>query len=259
MDLGIRGKRALVCGSSKGLGLGCATALAEAGVHIIMNARSEKDLLDSAELINNSYEVDVQIAVGDITSTKDQKNIISLAGDIDILITNSGGPPPGTWADWDKSDFLAALESNMLTPIVLMKQFLPQMMQKGWGRIINITSQSVKAPISNLGLSNSARAGLTGYVAGTSRQVAHAGVTINNLLPGGHQTDRIKNLLNVMSDEQGVDVEKLKKNMELGIPAKRLGIIDEFGAVCAFLCSIHAGYIVGQNILVDGGAVNATI
>ena len=143
MDLGIRGKRALVCGSSKGLGLGCATALAEAGVHIIMNARSEKDLLDSAELINNSYEVDVQIAVGDITSEKDQKNIIFLAGDIDILITNSGGPPPGTWADWDKLDFLAALESNMLTPIVLMKQFLPQMMQKGWGRIINITSQSV--------------------------------------------------------------------------------------------------------------------
>ncbi|MGB0634496.1 MAG: SDR family oxidoreductase [Paracoccaceae bacterium] len=259
MDLGIKGKRALVCGSSKGLGLGCATALAEAGVDIILNARSEADLFDSAKSIKASYEVDVQIAVGDITSEKDRKSVMLLAGDIDILITNSGGPPPGTWNDWDNLDFLAALEANMLTPIALMKQFLPKMMQQGWGRIINITSQSVKAPIPTLGLSNSARAGLTGYVAGTSRQVAHSGVTINNLLPGGHQTDRIKNLLNVTSAEQGVSVEKLKKNMELGIPAKRLGTIEEFGAVCAFLCSIHASYIVGQNILVDGGAVNATI
>ena len=259
MDLGISGKRALVCASSKGLGLGCAEALASAGVNLIMNARSEVDLMYSANRIIDTYGVEVETVVADITSDNERSIILNQIKNIDILVTNAGGPPPGTWEDWNKEDFVLALEANMLTPISLMKHYLPGMMERGWGRVVNITSQSVKAPIATLGLSNSARAGLTGYVAGTSRQVAHSGVTINNLLPGSHATDRIKNLLNSSSQKQGVSVEDLRKELEASIPAKRLGTHTEFGEVCAFLCSIHAGFIVGQNILVDGGAVNATL
>ncbi|MDE2647661.1 MAG: SDR family oxidoreductase [Paracoccaceae bacterium] len=259
MDLGISGKRALVCASSKGLGLGCAEALASAGVNLIMNARSEIDLTYSANRIIDTYGVEVETVVADITSEDQRAKILDRVENIDILVTNAGGPPPGTWEDWNKEDFVLALEANMLTPISLMKHYLPGMMERGWGRVVNITSQSVKAPIATLGLSNSARAGLTGYVAGTSRQVAHSGVTINNLLPGSHATDRIKNLLNSSSQKQGVSVEDLRKELEASIPAKRLGTHTEFGEVCAFLCSIHAGFIVGQNILVDGGAVNATL
>jgi len=259
MDLGISGKRALVCASSKGLGLGCAEALASAGVNLIMNARSEIDLTYSANRIIDTYGVEVETVVADITSEDQRAKILDQVENIDILVTNAGGPPPGTWEDWNKEDFVLALEANMLTPISLMKHYLPGMMERGWGRVVNITSQSVKAPIATLGLSNSARAGLTGYVAGTSRQVAHSGVTINNLLPGSHATDRIKNLLNSSSQKQGVSVEDLRKELEASIPAKRLGTHTEFGEVCAFLCSIHAGFIVGQNILVDGGAVNATL
>ena len=259
MDLGISGKRALVCASSKGLGLGCAEALASAGVNLIMNARSEMDLTYSANRIIDTYDVEVETVVADITSEDQRAKILDRVENIDILVTNAGGPPPGTWEDWNKEDFVLALEANMLTPISLMKHYLPGMMERGWGRVVNITSQSVKAPIATLGLSNSARAGLTGYVAGTSRQVAHSGVTINNLLPGSHATDRIKNLLNSSSQKQGVSVEDLRKELEASIPAKRLGTHTEFGEVCAFLCSIHAGFIVGQNILVDGGAVNATL
>jgi 3-oxoacyl-[acyl-carrier protein] reductase len=259
MDLGISGKRALVCASSKGLGLGCAEALASAGVNLIMNARSEMDLTYSANRIIDTYGVEVETVVADITSEDQRAKILDRVENIDILVTNAGGPPPGTWEDWNKEDFVLALEANMLTPISLMKHYLPGMMERGWGRVVNITSQSVKAPIATLGLSNSARAGLTGYVAGTSRQVAHSGVTINNLLPGSHATDRIKNLLNSSSQKQGVSVEDLRKELEASIPAKRLGTHIEFGEVCAFLCSTHAGFIVGQNILVDGGAVNATL
>ena len=259
MDLGISGKRALVCASSKGLGLGCAEALASAGVNLIMNARSEINLTYSANRIIDTYGVEVETVVADITSEDQRAKILDRVENIDILVTNAGGPPPGTWEDWNKEDFVLALEANMLTPISLMKHYLPGMMERGWGRVVNITSQSVKAPIATLGLSNSARAGLTGYVAGTSRQVAHSGVTINNLLPGSHATDRIKNLLNSSSQKQGVSVEDLRKELEASIPAKRLGTHTEFGEVCAFLCSIHAGFIVGQNILVDGGAVNATL
>lgn len=259
MDLGISGKRALVCASSKGLGLGCAEALASAGVNLIMNARSEIDLTYSANRIIDRYGVEVETVVADITSEDQRAKILDRVENIDILVTNAGGPPPGTWEDWNKENFVLALEANMLTPISLMKHYLPGMMERGWGRVVNITSQSVKAPIATLGLSNSARAGLTGYVAGTSRQVAHSGVTINNLLPGSHATDRIKNLLNSSSQKQGVSVEDLRKELEASIPAKRLGTHTEFGEVCAFLCSIHAGFIVGQNILVDGGAVNATL
>ncbi|MCU0854247.1 MAG: SDR family oxidoreductase, partial [Rhodobacteraceae bacterium] len=177
----------------------------------------------------------------------------------DILVTNAGGPPPGLWSDWEREDFIKALDANMLTPIALMKAVLPGMMERRWGRIVNITSQSVKAPIAALGLSNSARAGLTGYVAGTSRQVAHAGVTINNMLPGIHATDRAISLDGNVARQKNISVEDAKKEREATIPARRYGTAEEFGAMCAFLCSQHAGFIVGQNILLDGGGVNSTL
>ncbi|MEL6586424.1 MAG: SDR family oxidoreductase, partial [Pseudomonadota bacterium] len=173
--------------------------------------------------------------------------------------TNAGGPPPGLWSDWDRDAFIAALDANMLTPIALMKACLPAMMDRGWGRVVNITSQSVKAPIPALGLSNAARTGLTGYVAGTARQVAQAGVTINNLLPGIHATDRAQSLDAGVSQAQSISMAEAKTQREATIPARRYGTAAEFGATCAFLCSQHAGFIVGQNILLDGGATNATI
>ncbi len=185
--------------------------------------------------------------------------LIDAAGDIDILVNNAGGPPPGMWSDWERDDFIQALDANMLTPIALMKHYLPQMIDRGWGRVVNITSQSVKAPLAVLGLSNSARAGLTGYVAGTARQVAAHGVTINNLLPGIHDTDRATALDGGAAKAQGITPEQARRQREATIPAKRYGTAQEFGAACAFLCSQHAGFIVGQNWLLDGGAVNATL
>ena len=202
MDLGIAGKSALVCASSKGLGFGCAQALAEAGVDLVMNARGAEALETAADAIRARYNVKVQTVAADITSLAGRDAVLAVAQKPDILISNAGGPPPGAWSDWDRDDFLAALEANMLTPIDLMKRLLPSMMSRGWGRVVNITSQSVKAPIAVLGLSNSARAGLTGYVAGTARQVAPHGVTINNLLPGVHDTDRISSMDQAASQAQ---------------------------------------------------------
>jgi len=190
MDLGISGKRALVCASSKGLGLGCAKALAENGVSLILNARGEEALQEAAKNIRETYGVEVTPIAADVSTPEGQKQLIAAARGVDILVNNAGGPPPGLWSDWDRDDFIAALDSNMLAPIALMRELMPHMIEKKWGRVVNITSKSVKSPIPVLGLSNSARAGLTGYVAGTSRQVAQYGVTINNLLPGIHATDR---------------------------------------------------------------------
>lgn len=259
MELGIAGKRALVCASSKGLGLGCAEALAEAGVHLVMNARSDGPLQEAAQDIRDRFGVEVTAVAADITSDDGRAAVLAAAGDVDILVTNAGGPPPGMWSDWTRDDFIAALDANMLTPIALMTALLPAMMDRGWGRVVNITSQSVKAPIAVLGLSNAARTGLTGYVAGTSRQVAPSGVTINNLLPGIHATDRAVSLDSGVSQSQGISMEEAKAQREATIPARRYGTRQEFGATCAFLCSQHAGFIVGQNVLLDGGATNATI
>ena len=186
MDLGISGKRALVCASSKGLGRGCAEALAEAGVNLVLNARGAEALEETATAIRDAYGVDVVTVAADISTAEGQAKVLEAAGQIDILVNNAGGPPPGMWSDWDRDDFIKALDANMLAPIAMMKALMPAMMDRGWGRVVNITSQSVKAPIAQLGLSNSARTGLTGYVAGTARQVASKGVTINNLLPGIH-------------------------------------------------------------------------
>lgn len=259
MDLGIAGKRALVCASSRGLGLGCARALAEAGVNLVMNARGAEALEVSAKAIRDEFGVNVVAVAADVSTEDGRAKVLAAAGDVDILVNNAGGPPPGLWSDWDRDDFIAALDANMLAPISLIKALVPQMMDKGWGRVVNITSQSVKAPLAVLGLSNSARAGLTGYVAGTSRQVAHAGVTINNLLPGSHATDRIDSLDARNADLQGISVEEAKANRQSGNPTRRDGTAQEFGAMCAFMCSQHAGYMVGQNILLDGGGVNSTL
>ncbi len=259
MDLGIRGKRALVCASSKGLGRGCAEALAEAGVDLILNARGAEALEAAAAAIRSKWQVGVVTVAADITSDAGRARVMEAAQGVDILVTNAGGPPPGKWHDWSREDFIRALDANMLTPIALMQALMPAMMARGWGRVVNITSQSVKAPIGQLGLSNTARTGLTGFVAGTARQVAEKGVTINNLLPGIHDTDRAVSLDSGVVKAEGITMEEARRRRAAGIPARRYGTAAEFGAACAFLCSVHAGFIVGQNILLDGGATNATI
>ena len=259
MDLGLTGKRALVTASSKGLGLGCARALAAAGVDLVMNARGDEALQAAAQAIRAEFGVAVTAVAGDITQAPDRQRVLAAAGDVDILITNAGGPPPGLWSDWTRDDFIKALDGNMLTPVALMQWALPGMMARGWGRVVNITSQSVKAPIPTLGLSNAARAGLTGFVAGTARQVAARGVTINNLLPGIHATDRAQALDGPVAAREGITLAEAQARRAATIPVGRYGTAAEFGATCAFLCSVHAGFIVGQNILLDGGATNATL
>lgn len=259
MDLGIKGKRALVCASSKGLGLGCARALAEAGVDLVMNARGPEALETAAQAIRDKFGVNVATVAADVTTENGRQAVLEAGRDVDILVTNAGGPPPGLWSDWERDDFIRALDANMLTPIALMKALMPAMMARGWGRVVNITSQSVKAPIPQLGLSNAARTGLTGYVAGTARQVAAKGVTINNLLPGIHATDRADALDGGVAKAQNISLDEARARRAASLPVGRYGTAEEFGAACAFLCSTHAGFIVGQNILLDGGATNATI
>lgn len=259
MDLGIKGKRALVTASSKGLGRGCAEALAEAGVDLVLNARGSDALEATAEHIRKAYGVSVTAVAADITTDAGRGEVLSAAGQVDILVTNAGGPPPGIWSAWSREDFIKALDANMLAPIALMQACLPGMIDRGWGRVVNITSQSVKAPIPALGLSNTARAGLTGFVASTARQVAENGVTINNILPGIHATDRAASLDEGVAKAKGVTSEEAKKQREATIPVRRYGTPQEFGAMCAFICSQHAGFIVGQNILLDGGATNSTM
>lgn len=259
MDLGIAGKRALVCASSRGLGSGCAEALAAGGVDLVMNARGAEALNAAAQAIRDRHGVKVDTVAADIASADGQAQVIAAAQGVDILVTNAGGPPPGLWSDWDRDDFIAALDANMLAPIALMRALMPGMIERGWGRVVNITSQSVRAPIAVLGLSNSARTGLTGYVAGTARQVAGQGVIVNNLLPGIHDTDRATALDETASKAEGRDKAEVRAAREASIPAGRYGTAQDFGATCAFLCSVHAGYIVGQNILIDGGATNLTM
>lgn len=259
MELGISGKTAIVCAASKGLGRGCADALAEAGVNLVINARTKADIEAAAVEITAKYGVSVTPIASDIATEEGRALVLAACPNPDILVNNAGGPPPGMWSDWNREDFIAALDANMLAPIAMMKAVLPSMSEKGWGRVINITSQSVKSPIAVLGLSNSARAGLTGYVGGTSRQVAPDGVTINNILPGIHATDRAVSLDTAVSDAQGISMDAAYQQRISAIPARRYGTKEEFGAMCAFLCSQHAGFIVGQNILLDGGAVNATL
>jgi 3-oxoacyl-[acyl-carrier protein] reductase len=224
-----------------------------------MNARGAEALESAAERLRQDFGVTVTTVAADVATPEGQAAVIEAAGDVDILLNNAGGPPPGMWTDWDREDFIKALDANMLAPIALIKALVPGMMERGWGRVVNITSQSVRAPIGVLGLSNSARTGLTGYVAGTSRQVAGKGVTINNLLPGIHATDRADALDGNVVKQKGITLDEARAERAKAIPAGRYGTRQEFGQACAFLCSQHAGFIVGQNLLLDGGATNITM
>jgi len=263
MDLGIAGKWALVCGSSKGLGLGCAKALVQEGVNVLMVARGVEQLQLSASKLIADYAgstgASVLFCAQDITTEAGRAAVFAMRGDFDIVVTNAGGPPPGDFRDWDRDAWIKAVDANMLTPIDLIKATVDAMAQRGFGRIVNITSSSVKAPIDVLGLSNGARSGLTGFVAGVARTgLAAQGVTINNLLPGVFDTDRIKTVLEGNAKKTGQSVEALADARRKTIPARRFGTPDEFGAICAFLCSMQAGYINGQNVLADGGAYPGT-
>ena len=263
MNLGIAGKWALVCGASKGLGLGCAQALVREGVNVLIVARgvelleasASKMIADYADLAGTS----VLFVAADITTEAGRSAVFAVRKDFDIVVTNAGGPPPGDFRDWDREAWIKALDANMLTPIELIKATIDGMAARGFGRIVNITSSSVKAPIDTLGLSNGARSGLTGFVAGVARtKLAAQGVTINNLLPGVFDTDRIKSSLEIASRKTGQSVAELADARRQNIPAKRFGTLEEFGEICAFLCSQHAAYINGQNILADGGAYPGT-
>jgi 3-oxoacyl-[acyl-carrier protein] reductase len=259
MDLGIKGKWALVGGASKGLGLGCATALAQAGVNVVMVSRGA-EALEASAAKSRALGVTVLTVAQDITTEAGRAAIWSVAGgpgkNYDIVITNAGGPPPGDFREWDREAWIKAVDANMLTPIELIKATVDGMASRGFGRIVNLTSSAVKAPIDILGLSNGARSGLTGFVAGLSRTTALAGnnVTINNLLPGAFDTDRLKTTLAGAAAKTGQSIEALAEARKKMAPAQRFGHPDEFGQTCAFLCSQHAGFITGQNILIDGGA-----
>jgi 3-oxoacyl-[acyl-carrier protein] reductase len=256
MDLGIAGKWALVCGASKGLGFGCAQALAREGVNVLIVARGAEALQAAADQLKKEAKGAQVLAVpADITTVAGREAVFAARKDFDIVVTNAGGPPPGDFRDWDREAWIKAVDANMLTPIELIKATVDGMAARGFGRIINITSSAVKAPIDILGLSNGARSGLTGFVAGVSRsRIAAQGVTINNLLPGAFDTDRLKATMAGASKKTGESIEALAEKRKKTIPAQRFGTPEEFGAVCAFLCSQHAGYINGQNVLTDGGA-----
>jgi 3-oxoacyl-[acyl-carrier protein] reductase len=259
MDLGIKGRRAIVCASSKGLGRGAAEALAEAGVTLTLNARTADVLERTADDIRSRYGVEVRTVAADVTTDDGRAALLEAEPQPDILINNAGGPPPGVWSDWGRAEWEKAVNGNMLTPILLATAVLPGMIEREWGRIVSITSGSVKSPIPQLGLSNGARAGLTGFVGGTARQVAKHGVIMNNILPGQHDTDRIKGLMSATSQRENIGVDEARARAQAAIPRGRFGTAEDFGAICAFLCSEHVGFMVGQNILVDGGAFNSTM
>ena len=258
MDLGLKGKTALVCAESKGLGMGCAMALAAEGVSLTITARGKDALEATAEEIRKAYGVKVIAVAGDITTPEGRAAALAPNPAPDILINNAGGPPPGDFRDWDRDTWIKALDANMLTPIDLIKSTVDSMIANKFGRIVNITSGAVKAPIPELGLSNGARSGLTGFVAGLSRAIAKNNVTINSLLPGPFETDRLKSNFAFVAQKQGTTVEALRAARAAANPSGRFGTIEEFGAACAFLCSVHAGFITGQNWLLDGGVYPGT-
>ena len=266
MDLGISGKWALVCGASKGLGRGCAQALVQEGVNLVIAARGAQALEATAadlRALPGVAAARVIAVAADITSEAGRAAAFAAPGgpgsNFDIVITNAGGPPPGDFREWDRDAWVKALDANMLTPIWLIKATVDGMAERGFGRIVNITSGAVKSPIDVLGLSNGARSGLTGFVAGVARsKVAGANVTINNLLPGAFDTDRLRVTMEGAAKKSGQPMATLLDARSKTIPAKRFGDAREFGAICAFLCSQHAGYITGQNILADGGAYPGT-
>ena len=259
MDLGIAGRTALVCAASKGLGRGCADALAEAGVAVTICSRTEADIRRTAEEIGAARGTTVKWVACDITTEAGRRAALDTAGDIDILVNNAGGPPPGNFRDWGRDDWIAALDANMLTGIELIKATVDGMIARGFGRIVNITSGAVKSPIAILGLSNGARTGLTGFCAGIARETVRHGVTINGLLPGPFDTDRLRGNIEVRARAAGLGYDEMYEKAAAENPAGRFGTADEFGKACAFLCSAHAGFINGQNLLMDGGAFRSSL
>jgi len=261
MDLGIAGRTALVCGASKGLGYGCAEALVREGVNVVIVARGAEALEAAAKKLSAAATggASVRHVAADITTTDGRAAVFAVHQDFDIVVTNAGGPPPGDFREWDREAWIKAVDANMLTPIELIKATVDGMAARGYGRIVNITSSSVKAPIDILGLSNGARSGLTGFVAGVARTpIAAKGVTINNLLPGSFDTDRLKGTMAGAAKKSGQDLDTVMESRKKNIPARRFGTPEEFGAICAFLCSVQAGYLTGQNVLADGGAYPGT-
>ncbi len=260
MDLGIEGRRALVCAASRGLGRACALALAREGVSVTIVARGREALEATAEELRKLSRGNAPViaVAADITTPEGRAAALAACPRPDILVTNAGGPPPGDFRDWSREDWLRALDANMLTPIELIKATVDGMIARQFGRIVNITSGAVKAPIDVLGLSNGARSGLTGFVAGLARKTVKHNVTINNLLPGLFDTDRIRTVIGGQAKAQGVSYEQALAARVAAIPAGRMGDPEEFGAACAWLCSRQAGYITGQNWLLDGGAYPGT-
>lgn len=259
MDLGIAGKTAVVCAASRGLGRACALSLAGNGVHLVINARGAEALEATAREIRESTGVTVRAVAADVTTESGRSAILAACPDPDILVNNAGGPPPGDFRDWGEPEWLAAVRANMLTPILLIRPTIDKMAAKGFGRIVNITSSAVKAPIAELGLSNGARAGLTGFVAGVARAMAASGVTVNNILPGRFDTDRLRSNIAAAAARRGQSAVQAAEAARNAIPAKRFGDPQELGELCAFLCSARAGFITGQNILIDGGAFPGTL
>ena len=258
MDFGIAGKKALVCAASKGLGRGCAEALAREGVAVTICARTDSAVRQAAEEIGAQAGARVQWVACDITTPQGRAAALAVCPQPDILVNNAGGPPAGDFRDWDRDTWMRALDANMLTPIELIKATIDGMIERKFGRIVNITSSAVKAPIDVLGLSNGARSGLTGFVAGLARKVARHGVTINNMLPGSFDTDRMRGVMAQRAKAAGKTAEEIAQAMQEANPSGRFGSPAEFGALCAYICSVHAGYITAQNLLIDGGAYPGT-
>jgi 3-oxoacyl-[acyl-carrier protein] reductase len=258
MDLGLRGKTALVCAASKGLGKGCAMALAREGVNLVITARGAEALEATAAEIRSQWKVKVTAVAGDITTAQGREAALKAAGAPDILVNNAGGPPPGDFRDWDRDTWVKAVEANMITPILLIRGVVDGMIARKFGRVVNITSGAVKAPIPELGLSNGARTGLHGFIAGLSRTTVRHNVTVNNLMPGPFETDRLRSNLDFNAKKTGKSVEELRRVRTEANPAGRFGTIEEFGDACAYLCSAQAGFITGQNLLMDGGAYPGT-
>ncbi len=255
MDLGISGRKAIVCASSRGLGRACAMSLAEAGVDLVINGRDEQQLAITQKDLEK-FGGAVTVVMADVSTAAGQQALFAACPEPDILVNNNGGPPFRDFREIDREAMLAGVTMNMVTPLELIRACVDGMGDRGWGRIVNITSSSVVSPIPGLDLSSGARAGLTSFLAGVSRTVASTGVTINQIMPGAFDTDRLQGGIKVTAERSGQTVEEVAAARAASIPAKRFGRPEEFGAACAFLCSVHAGYITGQSLLIDGGAVN---
>ncbi|MHB8828744.1 MAG: SDR family oxidoreductase [Syntrophales bacterium] len=258
MEFGIEGRRAIIGGASAGLGKACALSLAKEGVDVTIVARTRERIEETGEEIAGATGVNVQAIAVDINTDEGRKTVLAACPEPDIIVNNSGGPPPGDFRDWDRETWLAALNSNMLGAIFMIRDTIDGMIARRFGRIVNITSSAVKAPIPILGLSNGARSGLTGFVAGLARETVIHNVTINNLLPGDFETDRQRSYTQALAEAQERSYEEMRKIRVSGNPAGRFGRPDEFGDYCAFLCSVHAGFITGQNLLIDGGKYPGT-